>query len=87
MLSSLFNVLLSASQLTFLQQPLPQTTTTTTTTNMRATDRKFEFKSSPDIFSPKDLISLPRPGAGVANPDKADLVIVSVSQYSFDTKK
>jgi hypothetical protein len=47
----------------------------------------FELKGGPDRFSPKDLISLPNPGLGVANPDKEDLVLISVSQYSFEDKK
>ena len=46
----------------------------------------FAFKTGPDVFSPQDLIELPRPGSGVANP-KGDLALVSVSTYSFKDKK
>ncbi|KAG9005435.1 hypothetical protein FRB93_009741 [Tulasnella sp. JGI-2019a] len=49
--------------------------------------RQFEFKDGPDVFSPKDLIQLPRPGNGIINPGEEDLVLVSVSQHSFETKK
>ncbi|KAG9035594.1 hypothetical protein FRB95_011000 [Tulasnella sp. JGI-2019a] len=50
-------------------------------------NRQFEFKDGPDIFSPKDLIQLPRPSNGIANPGEEDLVLISVSQHSFETKK
>ena len=46
----------------------------------------FEFKSGEDVFTPKDLVELPRPGGGVAN-DVGDLVLVSMSKYSFSDKK
>lgn len=46
----------------------------------------FKFKEAPDVFSPKDLVQLARPGTGVANP-AGDLLIVPVSKYSFDDKK
>lgn len=46
----------------------------------------FAVKEGADIFSPNDLVQLPRPGAGVANPS-GDLVFVPVSQYSFKDKK
>lgn len=46
----------------------------------------FNFKEGPNIFSPKDLIQLARPGTGVAN-SEGDLLIVPVSKYSFDDKK
>lgn len=47
---------------------------------------EFKFKEGPDVFSPKDLIELERPGAGVANVP-GDLVLVSVAKYSFSEKK
>jgi len=47
---------------------------------------EFSFKEGPKVFSPKDLIQLARPGAGVANED-ADLVLVPVSEFSFEEKK
>lgn len=46
----------------------------------------FNLKEGPNIFSPKDLIQLARPGAGVAN-SEGDLMIVPVSKYSFNDKK
>ncbi|KIY71185.1 alpha/beta-hydrolase [Cylindrobasidium torrendii FP15055 ss-10] len=51
-----------------------------------ATNDTFDFKAGADIFSPKDLIQLGRPGAGVAN-SAGDLAFVSYSQYSFEEKK
>lgn len=47
---------------------------------------EFKFKEGPDVFSPKDLIELARPGAGVAN-TPGDLALVSMSKYSFEDKK
>lgn len=46
----------------------------------------FAFKEASDIFSPKDLVGLGRPGTGVANPD-GDLVMIPFSQYSFEEKQ
>lgn len=46
----------------------------------------FEFKSGEDVFTPKDLVELPRPGTGAAN-DVGDLVLVPLSKYSFKDKK
>ena len=46
----------------------------------------FKFKEGPNIFSPRDLIELERPGDGVANPS-GDLLLVSVSKYSLKDKK
>ncbi|PSR70526.1 hypothetical protein PHLCEN_2v13565 [Hermanssonia centrifuga] len=46
----------------------------------------FSFKEGPDVFSPKDLVTLARPGTGVAN-SAGDLLIVPVSKYSLDDKK
>lgn len=47
---------------------------------------EFSLKSGNDRFAPKDLVELPRPGAGIANA-AGDLVLVSVSKYSFADKK
>ncbi|KAG6891667.1 hypothetical protein C0992_012716 [Termitomyces sp. T32_za158] len=49
-------------------------------------NKEFSFKEGPGIFSPKDLVELSRPGVGVAN-QAGDLVLVPVSEYSFDDKK
>ena len=51
-----------------------------------AATQDFAFKEGADIFSPKDLVQLPRAGAGVANPS-GDLVFVPVSQYALKDKK
>ena len=47
---------------------------------------EFNLKTGDDRFTPKDLIELPRPGAGQANA-AGDLVFASVSRYSFNDKK
>ncbi|KII90539.1 hypothetical protein PLICRDRAFT_106263 [Plicaturopsis crispa FD-325 SS-3] len=46
----------------------------------------FKFKEGADVFAPKDLVELARPGAGVAN-DAGDLVLVPLSKYSFEESK
>lgn len=46
----------------------------------------FRFKEGSDVFTPKDLIELSRPGPGVANVP-GDLILVPVSKYSFENKK
>ena len=51
-----------------------------------STIRDFELKTGKDRFSPKDLIQLPRPSAGKANV-AGDLVLASVSEYSFEENK
>ncbi|KAA1469919.1 alpha/beta-hydrolase [Dentipellis sp. KUC8613] len=48
--------------------------------------KNFTLKTGDEVFSPRDLIELARPGTGAANPT-GDLVLVPVSKYSFDTKK
>ena len=51
--------------------------------NIKAT---FKLKDGSDVFSPKDLVELSRPGPGVANVP-GDLILVPVSKYSFEDKK
>lgn len=46
----------------------------------------FQFKEGPDVFTPKDLVELGRPGTGVAN-HAGDLALVPFSKYSFEDKK
>ncbi|KAF9267335.1 hypothetical protein L218DRAFT_1074102 [Marasmius fiardii PR-910] len=46
----------------------------------------FHFEEGPDVFSPKDLIELGRPGTGVANP-AGDLVLIPHSKFSFEDKQ
>lgn len=52
----------------------------------RGTKAAFRFKEGSGLFTPKDLIELSRPGAGVANAP-GDLILVSVSKYSFEDNK
>jgi dipeptidyl aminopeptidase/acylaminoacyl peptidase len=49
-------------------------------------DADFAFKEGLDVFSPKDLIELGRPGSGVAN-QAGDLVLVPYSEYSIAAKE
>ena len=65
-----------AAQLPFMSSP---------PANM-STSREFSFKAGHDEFTPKDLIELPRPNVGKANA-AGDLVLASVSKYSFADKK
>lgn len=51
-----------------------------------STSAQFRFKEGPDVFSPQDLVELPRPGTGIANAP-GDLLLVSVSKYSLKDKK
>jgi hypothetical protein len=51
-----------------------------------STFREFNFKAGNDRFTPKDLIELARPGIGKANV-AGDLVLASLSKYSFADKK
>ena len=67
------------------QVPL-QSSLNTTSSMVVAATQDFAFKEGADIFSPKDLVQLPRAGAGVANPS-GDLVFVPVSQYALKDKK
>ncbi|KAF8627426.1 hypothetical protein AX17_006241 [Amanita inopinata Kibby_2008] len=67
------------------QLPL-QTSPDYTGSVMALNDADFAFKDGPDIFSPKDLIELGRPGSGVAN-IAGDLVLVSFSKYSLHEKQ
>jgi hypothetical protein len=46
---------------------------------------EFRLADGPGTFSPYDMLTLPRPGTGIAN-QKGDLAYVSVSQYSFKEK-
>ncbi|KAJ6563539.1 Alpha/Beta hydrolase protein [Mycena sp. CBHHK59/15] len=55
-------------------------------TTTRAQKSSFALKEGVDIFSPKDLVELERPGAGIAN-SVGDLVLVPYSKYSFKEKK
>jgi dipeptidyl aminopeptidase/acylaminoacyl peptidase len=50
-----------------------------------STQNSFQFKESPDVFTPKNLVELGRPGAGVAN-QAGDFVLIPYSQYSFEDK-
>ncbi|KAF7980487.1 hypothetical protein HWV62_37978 [Athelia sp. TMB] len=62
-----------SKQVTYPSAPMSKTTT-------------FSFKEGSDVFTPKDLVGLARPGSGVANA-AGDLVLVPVSKYNFEEKK
>jgi len=47
---------------------------------------EFKLKEGSNVFAPRDLVQLARPGTGVAN-SLGDLVFVPVSKYSLDDKK
>ncbi|TFK52466.1 alpha/beta-hydrolase [Heliocybe sulcata] len=76
------------------QVPFQQSTPPARTTGMSDAISKispvppadFDFKEGADIFSPKDLVELARPGSASAN-EAGDLVLVPVSKFSFGDKK
>jgi hypothetical protein len=68
------------TQLPFMQTPFPESTQVATSMP------EFSFKEGLEVFAPKDLVGLARPGSGVAN-ENGDLVLVPVSRYSFEEKK
>jgi hypothetical protein len=47
---------------------------------------QFQFKEDSNVFSPKDLVELGRPGTAVANL-AGDLMLVPFSKYSLQDKK
>jgi hypothetical protein len=47
---------------------------------------KFNVLEGEDTLSPKVMLELPRPGAGIPNPD-GDLAFISVSNHSFEKDK
>ncbi|KAI0076295.1 hypothetical protein K474DRAFT_1691388 [Panus rudis PR-1116 ss-1] len=66
------------------QVPLEQPTSII---NVDPTQTKdFAFKEGDDVFSPRNLVELARPGTGLAN-SAGDLVLVPVSKYSLKEKK
>jgi hypothetical protein len=46
----------------------------------------FQLIEGPDVLSPKVMIEMPRPGAGIPNP-AGDLAFIAVSTYSFASNK
>lgn len=46
----------------------------------------FSFKERSEVLTPNDLISLPRPGAGVSN-IAGDFLFVPVAQYDSKSNK
>jgi hypothetical protein len=52
----------------------------------RRLNASFAFKEGSDVFAPKDMLELPRPGQGVVN-SAGDLVLIPVSTFSFEEKK
>lgn len=55
-------------------------------TSMSPAAFNFSLKTDANIFSPKDLVELARPGTGVAN-SVGDLALIPVSTYSLQDKK
>ena len=53
---------------------------------MPTPDIDFTLKESPDALSPRDMLTLPRPGVPLPN-DIGDLALVPISTYSFQDKK
>jgi hypothetical protein len=45
----------------------------------------FSLKDGKDVFSPRAMLEIPRPHAGVAN-FAGDLAYVPVTQYSFENR-
>lgn len=45
----------------------------------------FSLKDGKDVFSPRAMLEMPRPRAGVAN-FAGDLAYVPVTQYSFENR-
>ncbi|KZV95473.1 alpha/beta-hydrolase [Exidia glandulosa HHB12029] len=72
-------LLLSASQ-------TPLMSTTNNAGANAGSPLDFEFKTGADVFSPVDLVTLPRPGAGLVSPD-GQLVVVPVSTYNLQDAK
>ncbi|KZT23468.1 alpha/beta-hydrolase [Neolentinus lepideus HHB14362 ss-1] len=46
----------------------------------------FSFKEGADMFTPKDLVELVRPGTATVN-EAGDLVLIPVSKFTFEEKK
>ncbi|KAG9315814.1 Alpha/Beta hydrolase protein [Chiua virens] len=47
---------------------------------------EFALKTVPDVLSPQDMLTLPRPGTPLLNP-AGDLALIHVRRYSFDDRK
>ncbi|KAF8158405.1 Alpha/Beta hydrolase protein [Crassisporium funariophilum] len=76
---------LSLAFLGFSTQVL-QTPLQPPSSSMATSAPEFAFKESKEIFSPKDLVQLGRPGQALANA-AGDLALVPFSKFSFDGKK
>lgn len=48
--------------------------------------RTFNLKEGHDVFSPTNLVELPRPGVGVPNPS-GDLLLIHVTTYSAEERR
>ncbi|KAF9483390.1 hypothetical protein BDN70DRAFT_873894 [Pholiota conissans] len=66
------------------QQPLLQQSKTQSAMAQQPTP--FAFKEGSDVFAPKNLVELGRPGAAVAN-GAGDLALVPFSKFSFTDKQ
>lgn len=73
----------------FAQQPLVPSSTSLQhpkETMAPNPNTAFALRSGVGIFSPQDMLSLPRPGDPLANA-AGDLALVSISQFSFDDRE
>lgn len=68
------------------QVPLQPSSTPSDSVAMSFEQPDFQFKDGPNVFTPKNMIELARPGSGIANPAH-DLLLISSSKYSFEDKK
>jgi hypothetical protein len=69
-----------------LSTQIPFQSPPVTSSGQMAPNDAFQFKDGPDVFSPKDLVELSRPGAAVAN-HAGDLALISHSKFSFEDKQ
>ncbi|KAF8169251.1 Alpha/Beta hydrolase protein [Pholiota molesta] len=68
------------------QAPLQQPPLQSKSAMVQPVSGGFSFKEGADVFAPKDLVELGRPGAAVANAE-GDLALVPFSKFSFADRK
>ena len=81
----LTTALLVAAEQTPFSRPL-DSSATMKNQNWKQQAQDFAWKEGDGVFSPKDLVGLGRPGAGVTN-DAGDLVLVPYSKYDLEERK
>ncbi|KAJ6585115.1 Alpha/Beta hydrolase protein [Mycena capillaripes] len=70
---------------TAVQTPFKFDGQTLVASSARNDNFTFAFKEAADVFSPRNLIELGRPGTGVAN-NAGDLVLIPYTKFSLDEK-